>query len=150
MKKILKNLYYLLFPLIIGIFIAFLIGDSIDLSTLNKPALTPPKFIFPIVWTILYLLIGISYYIYRKNNNDDFDKIIYYLQLFFNFMWSIIFFKWKFKFISIIWIIILDLLVYYLITLFKEKNKISAYLLIPYFIWILFATYLTIGIFLLN
>lgn len=150
MKNILKNLYYLLFPLIIGIFISFLVGDSIDISVLNKPALTPPKFIFPIVWTILYLLIGVSYYIYRKNNNDDFDKIIYYLQLFFNFMWSIIFFEWKFRFIAIIWIIILDLLVYYLIALFKEKNKISAYLLIPYFIWIIFATYLTIGIYLLN
>jgi tryptophan-rich sensory protein len=150
MKNIIRNGFYLFFPLIIGGIVAFLTINNIDYSSLNQPPLSPPKIIFPIVWTILYLLIGISYYNYRKDNNDDLDKIIYYFSLFLNAMWSVIFFVWKFRFIAIIWIIILDLLVYYLIALFKEKNKVSAYLLIPYLIWILFATYLTTGIYFLN
>jgi len=115
------------------------------------PPLAPPGFIFPIVWAILYLLMGISYYLYKKNNkvfsNTD---LIYYIQLIVNLLWTIIFFVFELKFFSIIWIILLLILVIYLIVLFFKDNKISAYLNIPYLIWITFATYLTISIYLLN
>lgn len=148
MKKIIKLLFYLFFPLFVGVTISFLIKNHIDYTNLVKPLLAPPKILFPIVWTIIYLLMGISYTLYKKN----FSKVdfLYYLQLFVNAGWSIIFFLWKARLLAIIWIILLDILVIALIFAFSKEEKISAYLNIPYLIWSLFATYLTIGIYILN
>jgi len=151
MKKLIKNIFYIFFPLLIGLVISLLIKNNIDYQTLKQPPLAPPSILFPIVWTILYILMGVSYYLYKKNTYaDKTETIIYYLQLFINALWSIIFFILKLRFFSIIWIMILVILVYTLITLFLQKYKPSAYLLIPYLIWCVFATYLNIGIFLLN
>ncbi len=149
--KIIKNIFYLTFPLITGTIIGIITSKYIDYNTLIKPPLSPPSIIFPIIWTILYILMGISYFLYKKNSYTSKQEIIiYYTQLFVNLLWSIIFFVLKLKFFAIIWILLLDILIYILITLFKQKYKPSAYLLIPYQIWCLFATYLTIGIYLLN
>lgn len=149
--KLIKNIFYIFFPLLIGILISTLISGNIDYQTLKQPPLAPPAILFPIIWTILYILIGISYYLYKKNTYTDKTEIIlYYSQLLVNALWSIIFFILKLRFFSIIWILILVILIYTLITLFMQKYKTSAYLLIPYLIWCIFATYLTIGIYLLN
>lgn len=150
MQNIFKKIFYLFFPLLIGLIVSLLIKNSIDYTSLVRPPLAPPKILFPIAWTIIYLLMGISYYIYRKNNNNQNIKVIYYLQLFINAFWSIFFFLLKWRLFSVTWILLLDIVVIYLIYLFYQKEKISAYLNIPYLIWILFATYLTIGIYLLN
>ena len=152
MNNKIKNIFYIFLPIILGSLIGILISNYIDYSNLIKPPLAPPKILFPIAWSIIYLLMGISYYLYKKEDNyDNRITITYYLQLFVNLLWSIIFFIFKARLISSLWIIILDLLVIYLIYLFKNNNnKISAYLNIPYLIWILFATYLTIGIYYLN
>ena len=150
MKGILKNIFYIFFPLLVGTIVGFAISGSIDYNTLIKPPLSPPSILFPIVWSILYLLMGISYYLFKRNNNDNTTSFIYYLQLFVNAMWSIIFFLWELRFLAIIWILLLDVLVILLIYLFFQKSKISSYLNIPYLIWLLFATYLTIGIYILN
>ncbi len=151
MKKLLLHLFYIFFPLIIGGIVAFMIKDSIDYTSLIKPPLAPPKILFPIAWSIIYFLMGFSYFIYKKKYKEfNIVNIVYYLQLFVNAMWSIIFFIYKARFIAIFWIILLDVLVIYLIYLFSQKEKISAYLNILYLLWILFATYLTIGIYLLN
>ena len=151
MKDIFKSIFYLFFPLFIGIIVSLLTSNFMDYSTIIKPPLSPPSILFPIVWTILYLLMGISYFIIKKTNNDDINlDFVYYIQLYVNALWSIIFFVLKWRFISILWIILLDVLVIYMIYLFYKKVKLSAYLNIPYLIWILFATYLTIGIFILN
>ena len=149
--KYIKNIFYLTFPLFLGIISALITRNSINYNTLNKPPLSPPGIIFPIVWTILYILIGLSYYLYKKNTyTNKTETFIYYLQLFLNFTWTIIFFTLELRFLAIIWVLILSITIYTLITLFLQKYKISAYLLIPYLIWCLFATYLTIGTFLLN
>ncbi len=147
----LKKIFYLFFPIVIGSVIGFIINKYIDYSTLVKPPLSPPKLLFPIMWSIIYLLLGISYYLYKKNSIDN-KKInyIYYIQLIVNYLWSIIFFVWKLRFVAIIWIIILLILVINLYRLYYSKYKISSYLLIPYIIWNVFATYLTIGIYILN
>lgn len=150
-KNILINFYYLFLPLIIGGIVGFLTSSYMDYEVLIKPPLSPPSILFPIIWSIIYLLMGISYFILKKNDNTDkIISTIYYLQLFVNALWSIIFFILKWRFIACVWIILLDLLVIYMILLFKKKDKISAYLNIPYLIWALFATYLTIAIFILN
>jgi len=151
MKSKLISLFYLFLPLIIGGIIGLLTSNSINYNTLVKPPLSPPSILFPIVWTIIYLLMGLSYFIIKKTNSSN-NKIdfIYYLQLFVNAMWSIIFFVFEWRFFSIIWIIILDILVIYMIYLFYKKVKLSAYLNLLYLAWILFATYLTTAIYILN
>ena len=149
--KTIKNIFYLLFPLTLGIISGLITNSATDYKNLNQPPFSPPGIICPIVWTILYLLRGLSYYLYKKNSYTNKTEVItYYLQLFINFTWTIIFFTLKLRFIAIIWILILTILVYTLITLFIQKYKPSAYLLIPYLIWCIFATYLTIGVYLLN
>ncbi len=149
--KLIKNLFYIFFPLIIGITVSLLTRGNFNLNELKQPPLAPPSILFPIVWTILYLLIGISYYLYKKNTyTNKTEIIIYYTQLLVNALWSIIFFTLKLRFFSIIWILALIILIYTLITLFNQKYKPSAYLLIPYLVWCIFATYLNIGIYLLN
>ena len=149
--KIIKNIFYLTFPLILGIISGLITRNNIDYSNLNKPPLSPPGIVFPIVWTILYILIGISYYLYKNNTETNIvEEVTYYLQLFLNFTWTIIFFTLKLRFLAIIWILALSISIYTIITLFLQKYKPSAYLLIPYLIWCLFATYLTVGTYLLN
>jgi tryptophan-rich sensory protein len=124
--------------------------NNIDYNSILKPPLAPPGYIFPIVWTIIYLLMGISYFLYKKKDNEYLTNTIYYLQLIINILWSIIFFIWKLRLIAILWILLLDILVLYLYNLYLKNNKISAYLLIPYILWLILATYLAIGIYILN
>ena len=151
MKKIIQSLFYLFLPIILGSIVGLLISGSIDYSYINKPFLAPSKIFFPIAWTIIYLLMGLSYFLFRKEHqNNTKISIIYYLQFFVNLLWSIIFFVWKWRFFSILWILLLDLLVIDLMYLFFYKKKISCYLNLFYLLWILFATYLTIGIYILN
>ena len=142
----------ILIPLIIGAVVGFIISKSIDYNFLIKPLLAPPSIVFPIAWTIIYILMGISYYLFKKfsSSENTIIPLIYYLQLFVNLAWSIIFFVFKWRFFSILWILFLVLLVCTLIYLFYKEYKISAYLNIPYLLWIIFATYLNIGIYLLN
>ena len=146
-----KNLFYLLTLIILGLLTGMIISSNINYVSLIKPPLAPPSWLFPVVWIILYILMGISYLLFKKKNKYlGIENIIYYLQLLFNLLWSVIFFTFNLKFLSCVWIFILDILVIEMIILFYKKSKISAILNIPYLCWILFATYLTIGIFLLN
>lgn len=141
----------ILIPVIIGGIVGILISNYIDYDSLIKPFLAPPSIVFPIMWTILYILMGISYGILKSKNllNSEI-KWIYYLQLFVNAMWSIIFFIWKWRFLAFLWIILLDVLVIILIIKFYQKNQISGLLQIPYLLWTLFASYLNLSIYLLN
>lgn len=145
-----RNFFRLFLPIILGGIVGFIINGFIDYTELVKPPLAPPKILFPIMWSIIYLLMGISYYLYRKEYNDNGTIKLYYIQLFVNLLWSIIFFVFKFRLLAIFWIVLLDVLVITLVKRFFETKKVSAYLNIIYIIWILFATYLTIGIYILN
>ena len=145
-----KNLFYLFFPIIIGSIVGLITNNFIDYNSLNQPPLSPPSITFPIVWSILYLLIGLSYYLYRRNNNDKQTNFIYYLQLVINYFWSIFFFVFKWRFFSIIWLLLLVVSIIILMIKYYRQSKISFYLLIPYLIWCLFATYLNIGVYVLN
>ncbi len=149
--KLSQKLLYILTPLIGGSIVGLIINKSIDYNYLVNPPLSPPSYLFPIVWNVLYLLIGISYYIYRKNNNDNHLTIkLYYIQLILNYLWSIIFFTLKLRTLAVIWIIVLAITVIYLMIRFYKEERTSFYLFIPYILWILFATYLNIGIVVLN
>lgn len=149
--KLLKSLFYLLLPLTMGIIIGIIINGNIDYLKLTKPFLAPPSYLFPIIWSILYIFMGISFYLLNKNDNIDKNiKIIYYSQLIVNGLWSIIFFSLKLRLLACLWIVLLDVLVTLMISKFSEAKKVCGYLNIPYLLWCLFATYLTIGIYLLN
>lgn len=150
MKKSLKYIY-IFTPIATGTAVGLITKTSMDYPNLIKPPLSPPGFLFPIMWSIFYLGMGISYYLLKKENNidDNLDKL-YYGQLITNLIWPILFFTFKLRLFSSIWIILLDILVLTMIIKFYKKNKISGYINIPYLIWIIFATYLNIAIYILN
>ena len=143
-----KRIIYSLLPIIGGGIVGLIISSYMDYQDLIKPPLAPPGFIFPIVWTILYILMGVSYYI--SNSDDKELDQIYLLQLLVNLLWPIIFFVLKMYFSAFLWIILLLILVIVMIKEFLRIKKLSGYSQIPYLLWLLFATYLNIGVFILN
>lgn len=141
----------ILIPVVVGGIVGLLISKSIDYNSLVQPPLSPPSFIFPIVWSILYVLMGISYGILKsKDLVDSKINLIYYSQLLINALWSIIFFVFKWRLFAFIWIILLDVLIIKLVIQFYQKDKTSGMLQIPYVLWVLFASYLNFGVYLLN
>lgn len=146
-----KRIIYSLLPIIGGAIVGLITSGYMDYRDMIKPPLSPPGIVFPIVWTILYILMGISYFLATKDNEDnkELDQI-YLLQLLVNFMWPIIFFVLEMYFTAFLWIILLLILVIVMIKELLNVNKVSGYLQIPYLIWLLFATYLNLGITLLN
>ena len=138
-------------PVVVGLIIGAITSSSIEYNTLIKPVLAPPPILFPIVWTILYLLMGVSYGILESKSLVDSEiKFIYYLQLFVNALWSIIFFTFEWRLFAFIWILILILLIVAMIIKFYNKNRVAGLLQIPYLLWALFASYLNLSIYLLN
>ena len=93
--KILKTLFYIFFPLVVGTLVGIATRPYIEYNTLNKPIFSPPSIVFPIVWSILYLLIGISYYLFKRKDDDFKTTYVYYLQLFVNYLWSFIYFVYS-------------------------------------------------------
>ena len=151
MNKIKIYIKSIAIPVIIGGIVGFAISSSIDYNSLERPFLSPPSIAFPIVWSILYLLMGVSYGILKskKLTTTEIDWI-YYIQLGVNSLWSIFFFLAKWRLFSFIWIIILAILIIVMILKFYNKNKLAALLQIPYLLWVLFASYLNIAIYILN
>ena len=121
---------------------------NFDTDFLVKPLLFPPKILFPIVWTILYFLMSISLYLSSKYNKNLYN--VYGIQLILNSLWSPLFFMFKTYLFSTIELLILIIFVEIMIEEMKQENKLSAYLQIPYFIWLLFALYLNVSIYILN
>ena len=151
MNSVSTYLKSILIPILVGGIVGIITSNFMDYNLLQQPFLSPPGIVFPIVWTILYALMGISYGI-LKNNKLTYDKInfIYYLQLSVNALWSIFFFVFKWRLFSFFWIILLAVLVIIMIILFYQKNKLAGLLQIPYLLWILFASYLNLSIYFLN
>ncbi len=148
-----EELICILIPIIGGILSGIIsLNGFREFNILDKPFLSPPGFLFPIVWTILYFLMGISsYLIYNENHYYSSCCLkIYVINLFLNFLWTPIFFGLGLRLFAFIWIIILDLVIVYMIICFYKVNKKAAYLQIPYLVWCLFATYLNLSIYLIN
>ena len=151
MSKFKIYLKFILIPVIVCAIVGFITSSFIDYNSLIQPPLAPPGILFPIIWSILYVLMGISYGILESNSlvNSNINSI-YYLQLFVNALWSIFFFVFKWRFFAFLWILLLLVLVIIMIIKFYRKNKISGLLQIPYLLWVTFATYLNFAIWLLN
>ena len=145
----------ILIPLAVGGISAFITRGSMEaFGALAQPPLSPPAWLFPVVWTILYVLMGISSYLIYKSKAPASDKFIglglYGFQLFFNFFWSIIFFNLEKYLFALVWLIALWILIIMTILVFRTISKSAAWLLVPYALWVTFAGYLNLGIYLLN
>ncbi len=156
MKKF--NIFYLLLFVAateaIGFLGALTAGNIPEVyATLNKPPLSPPDYLFGIVWPILYALIGVAAYL-TWNSCPAHDKkkalFFYCLQLGLNFLWSTIFFRFGLFWLAAAEIIVLNILVVITLYLFAKINKLASYLVVPYLLWLLFATYLNIAFAILN
>lgn len=117
-----------------------------------KPPLSPPQWLFPVAWTLLYILMGISsYLIYEKDKTEAKQPLaIYAVQLVLNFMWPIFFFMQRAYLFSFIWLLLLWAFALAMIISFYKINKASGILQIPYLIWLSFAGYLNLWVYLLN
>jgi len=143
----------LLIPLLVGGLSSFLTKDCIALyETLNKPLFYPPVWLFPIVWTILYLLIGLSSYLIVQSNSSNKEKalILYSFQLLINFTWPLFFFNLQNYFLALLILIILIISVIYMLYTFKDISLKAFYLNISYLFWLFFVFYLNFMIFLNN
>lgn len=137
---------------VVGSFFSWFTMNNMDtFKELEKPV-NVPAMLFPIVWSILYLLMSISCYIITRSNNDSKGKALvwYGIQLVINSLWSLIFFGFGAYLFAFIWIILLLITVVIMIAKFYNIDKRAAYINIPYILWILFAGYLNFGIYLLN
>ena len=151
-KTLLKSIAI---PLITGGISALIsMGGMKNFDTVNKPSFTPPMVLFPIVWTILFILMGISFYLIITSNASAVRLSnavkLYGAQLIFNFFWSIWFFALSLYWFSFIWLVILWVLIILTIISFYKISKPAAYLLIPYLLWVTFAGILNFSIALMN
>ncbi len=145
----------ILIPLAVGGLSAFLTRGAMDsFESINKPPLSPPAIAFPIVWTLLYILMGLaSYFVYVSDTARGTKKValtLYGTQLFFNFFWSILFFNFEAYLIAFLWLLIMLLLIVATTILFYAIDKKAGYLMIPYILWVTFAGYLNLAIYFLN
>ena len=144
------------FALLVGGLSAFVTRDNMNIyEKINTPPLSPPGWLFPVVWTILFVLMGVSsarIYIKGKKEEINVSSALktYLWQLAANFIWSILFFNRQQFLLSFLWIIALWWLIYTMIKQFGEIDVLSAKLQIPYLLWVTFAGYLNFMIWLLN
>lgn len=127
--------------------------DLIWYQTINYPPLTPPSWVFPLAWTALYTMIFLSFVLFavkRTEKSKLWGYVLFFGQLVLNLLWPPVFFGLHKIFWGLVIITILDILVFFNIKEFYKISKKSALFLIPYLLWLLFATYLTAGIFILN
>ena len=145
----------LLLPLGVGAASALLTrGGMQAFEALQKPPLSPPGWLFPVVWTVLYLLMGLASYLMSTSDTSPGEKFaawtVYAAQLFFNFFWSIWFFGLRLYSFSFVWLLALWALILLNLILFYRIRKAAGYLLIPYLAWVSFAGYLNLAIAVLN
>ncbi len=153
MIKLKSLLVNLLITLGGGAIIAFLTKNSMDIyANVQRPPLAPPGTVFPIVWTILYTLMGISAYMITESKSPIKKKAltVYGIQLFLNFLWPLVFFNGQMFLPAFILLMAIWIMVLWMIGLFYQIKPVAGYLQIPYALWLTFAAYLNLGVYILN
>jgi benzodiazapine receptor len=155
MKNYLKLFLCILIPLTVGGLSGFFTASSIPswYSTLIKPSFNPPNYLFGPVWTTLYILMGISFYLVHEGCSKEEKRkvmIVFSIQLILNFFWSIIFFLYQQPGLAAIEIVVMWLSIAYMIYVFYPIHKLASLLQVPYLLWVSFASVLNISIYLLN
>lgn len=139
---------YIVATELVGALSAILAGGFRDFfNEYTKPPLLPPSWLFPVVWVILYAVMGFSAYLVHISESEYRNKAltIYWCQLVFNFLWSIVFFRFEALKSAVAVIVVLLGLIIAMIATFRKVNRLSANLNIPYMLWVIFATYLNIA-----
>lgn len=139
--------------LLLGFLSSFFVSAGIDYKTLQKPPLSPPGAVFPIAWSILYILMGISLalVLLAPGGKDKSAALkIYAVQLAVNLLWPFFFFTLGWYFFSFLWIVLLVVLVIAMLIIFYDISSKAALMNLPYLAWLLFAGYLNLGVFALN
>lgn len=150
-----KLLICLGIPLAVGGLSALLgFGGMSDYGLLNQPPLSPPGWLFPVVWTILYLLMGYASYRVLTSGAES-QKIhraliLYGAQLLLNFLWTPVFFGLEWRFVAFVILVALWVLIYLTMKAFSDIDDLAGTLLLPYILWVTFAAYLNLGVYLLN
>lgn len=157
MKKPVRTyLVSILLALLVGGLSALLTRGGVGLyETIVRPPLSPPTWLFPTVWTVLFILMGVSsadVYLKKERDPDTASTAlsVYLLSLAVNFSWSIFFFNGRLFLFSFFWLLLLLFLIILTILLYRRISPLAAYLQIPYALWVTFAGYLTLAIALLN
>ncbi len=155
-KKIKPYVISIAIALAVGGLSALLTKNNMDVyDTINRPSLAPPMWLFPVVWSILFILMGISSAMVYLKKDESPEAVtsalkVYGAQLVVNFFWTIIFFNMQAYLFAFIWLIILWILIVIMIVQFRKISLVAGYLQIPYLLWVTFAGYLTFMIYLLN
>lgn len=152
-KKIKHYVISIGIALAVGVLAALLTKGNMELyASIKQPPLAPPGWLFPIAWTVLYILMGISSAMVFKTvaPNRRAALRVYALQLAFNFVWTLIFFNLQSYLLAFVWILALLALIVIMILRFRKVNPTAAWLQIPYLVWVCFAAYLNLGVFILN
>ena len=150
-----KLIVCLAIPLAVGGVSALVTNREMqDFEALQQPPLSPPGWLFPVVWTILFLLMGLASYLVATSDGSE-PEIrralrVYGLQLAVNFLWSVIFFNFKAYLFAFIWLLLLWVLIAITLLRFVRLRPLAGWLLVPYLAWVTFAGYLNLGIYLLN
>ena len=153
MKQFKQLLFSLLLPLGVGMLSSYLTPNSMRLFTqLQRPPLSPPGVVFPIVWTVLYLLMGWSAWRIWQSGSPQRNEalLLYAVQLAMNFLWSIFFFGFELYLFSFLWLLLLWGVLAAMILRFWKIDPLAAVVQLPYLLWVTFAGYLNFGIYLLN
>ncbi len=149
-----KLILCLAIPLGVGGLSTLLSGGMFNYQELNQPPLSPPGWLFPVVWTVLYLLMGYASYRVLTSDKDAQQVhnalVFYILQLLFNFLWPIVFFRWDAYLAAFIVLLVLWILIAVTIWKFNSIDERAGDLLLPYLLWVTFAGYLNLGVYLLN
>lgn len=144
----------LLIPVLVGVVSAALSSDGMAAyATMKKPPLSPPAWVFPVAWTILYLMMGLASYFVAVAKADGYYKkmafVLYGIQLALNFCWSIIFFSMGMYLFAFVWLVIMWLMVIGCTVVFVCISRVAGSLMVPYILWLTFAAYLNMGSYIL-
>ena len=147
--------FFIIFTEAVGGFSGWLTrnGTEVYKAEIIKPPFSPPSIVFPIVWTILFALLGIGaarIYMAPSSYIRSRSLCLFFVQLLLNFFWSIIFFNLQSFGFALLWLIVLWLLILWMALSFRKIDRLAAWLQIPYLIWVAFAAYLNLGVWLLN
>jgi len=153
--KLLKLLVSLILPIGLGSIAGLFTAEALPewFASLNKPPFNPPNWIFGPVWTTLYILLGISFFLIWQqspNKKRNFAILVSLVQLLFNFGWSFIFFYYNMIFLALIEIILLWISIVIMLVLFYRIKPLAAYLNVAYLLWVTFAATLNAGYYILN
>lgn len=142
-------------PLLVGGLSALVTRSEMEkYATLNQPPLSPPGWLFPIVWTVLFVLMGIASFLVLRRDPDGLvvrnALKLYGIQLVFNFVWSVLFFNLGMFYLAFAWLVLLWVLILVTLLQFRRIAPAAGWLMLPYLLWVTFAGYLNLAVAMLN